>query len=219
MKKLPQLIDNHFLPAKLFLDDLQEIDKILQNSDLSYTLTIDEYELDSVHEIEQIQDKQDFNELKIRLNEPYLSLTINGYMTHIYSYGDTLSIGIIEKIKPIIRKRRKIHCFIQLGLIIVNLLLGVSNLLNIIENHDLYPELLQDIFAIIMIVLSIIIVTPIFDIDKNKFIAFTTKRYNEKSNYFIKNKDQLITNLIISVISIFIGGVGVTLFRFQLTGQ
>jgi hypothetical protein len=51
-----------------------------------------------------------------------------------------------------------------------------------------------------------------------KFIVFATERSNEKTNVFIKNKDQIILNLI----SAATGAILITLFtwlRVKLTGQ
>jgi len=217
MKKVKQSIHIPLLPAKLFLDDLEKIDEILKESGLSYKLTIDDYELDSIHEIQQIEEKQNFNELEITVNERYFNLSINGYATYIYSPDDSLYVGITEKIKPIIQKRKQISCFIELGLIIFNMLLVFSNLLNMY--YHFYSELIQHIFSVTVLVLNIIIIVSSLRNKTNKFIAFTAKRSNEKNNYFTKNKEQLITNSIISIINLIIGGIGVTVLRFLLTGQ
>lgn len=217
MKKIQQPIHAHLLPAKLFLDDLEEIDEILKESGLSYKLTLDEYELDSVYEIQQIEEKQNFNKLEITLNERFFNLSIDGYMTYIYSPSNSLYVGITEKIKPIIQKRKQIYGFIELGLVIFNMLLVFSNLLNMY--YHFYSDLIQNMVSVTMLLLSIRIVVSSLGNKKSKFIAFTTKRSNEKNNYFTKNKEQLLTNSIINIINIIIGGIGVTVLRFLLTGQ
>src|SRR4028119_2265352 len=109
MKKIKQSIYTDLQKAKIFFDDLEEIDKILKESCSSYTITLDEYELDSINEIAEIKEKRDFHNLEIRLDEPRFSLIMDEDTSYIISKEDSLSIGIIERLKPIIRKRRKIY--------------------------------------------------------------------------------------------------------------
>jgi hypothetical protein len=57
----------------------------------------------------------------------------------------------------------------------------------------------------------------LYGLDKN-FIVFTTEKSNKKTNFLVKNKDQII----LSSISAAIGALLITLFawfRFKLTGQ
>jgi len=198
--------------VKLFLDDLQEIDKILREScssynitfndnesklnlindaiqeiDIfelysSYTITLDEYELESIDEIKEIEEKQDFHNLQIRLTKPFFVLEIDEFDTHIYSREDSLCIGITERIKPIIQKRKKFQLFYIF-----------IYLLNFFKN------------------------------DSSKFIVFTTKKSNEQNNYFIENKDELITKAFFGIITtgigIFIGNKIIPWFTFLLNGQ
>jgi len=199
MKKLKKPISTFLPTAKIFLDDVEKIEEILRESCSSYNITFnepkldsiteikeiqklveeaysfytikldEEYELDSIDEIKKIEEKQDFHDLDITLTKPYFKLKLDHFETLIYCDDDTLCMGIIERIKPIILKR-KTHF-----------------------RHWLYG------------------------LDK-KFIVFTTERSNEKTNFFIKNKDQII----LSSISAAIGALLITLFtwfRFKLTGQ
>jgi hypothetical protein len=214
MKKLTQSTSTDLPPAKLFLDDLEEIDKILKESCSSYTLTIDEYELDSINEIKEIEERQDFYDLKITLDEFYFILNIGQYWSYIISEDTLLCIGIIEKIKPIIQKRRKRRFFTLFYPLILNVLLLFSVA---IDKYyiDIYSGLIEYIILGIMMLLNIIILIDIistFRNTTNKFTVFTTKKSTEQTNYFTKNKDQIISNSISAVI----GGIFATLFRFIL---
>ncbi len=199
MKKLKKPITTFLPTAKIFLDDVEKIEEILRESCSSYNITFnnpkldsineieeihklleesysfytieldEEYELDSINEINEINEiaeKQDFHNLEITLTRPYFYLKLDEFNTHICCDDDSLCIGIIERIKPIILKRKTRF------------------------QHWLHGV-------------------------DNKFIVFTTERSNEKTNFFIKNKDQVI----LSSISMTIGGILVALFKFILTGQ
>lgn len=265
MKKIKQSISTVLPTAKIFLDDLEEIDKILkescspynitfnknenelnsinvikedkilEESYSSYTITLDEYELSSIDEIKEIKEKQDFHNLKIELTKPYFYLNMDKFRTYIYSDEDALCIGIIEKIKPIIQKRRKpyfqkVEPYILTGLIII-LLIFILFLTILLFNPslksylNLYLDLIKNVIlgtmilsSIFLIVITIFILFRFWNKNKNKFIVFTSKKSDEPSNLFIKNKDQII----LSSISAAIGALLVTLFtwfRLILTGQ
>lgn len=218
MKKVKQSIHTNLSTAKLFFDDLEEIDKILKESWSFYTLTIDEYELDSVNEITQIEEKQDFNELQIKLTEPYFTLSIDENMTYIYSENDSLCIGVIERIKPIIKRRKTyFNYFIPFWAFIFNVLLLFSLSLDMYYK-DLYSDLIEYIILGATILLDIKVVMSTFRNDRNKFTVFTTKKSNEQSNYYTRNKDQIITILMSGFIGL-VTGICVAWYRFKLTCQ
>jgi hypothetical protein len=62
----------------------------------------------------------------------------------------------------------------------------------------------------------------LFKDDNSKFIVFTTKKSNEQTNYFIENKDELITKLFFGIITtaigIFIGNKVLPWFQSLLNG-
>ncbi|MEG4344601.1 hypothetical protein QUB70_15085 [Microcoleus sp. A003_D6] len=253
MKKLKKPITTSLPTAKIFLDDVEKIEEILIESCSSYniifndpkldsfceiqrtrelfnesysfyTIKLDEeYELDSIDEIKEIAEKQDFHNLRITLTKPYFILDFNHLDTHIYCDDDTLCIGIIERIKPIIQKRKICS---QLSLYIFVFLLGI--LLFIIILIDILMNLYSDLISYIImgtaILLSIISCKFIFfKEDSRKFIVFTTKKSNKKSNYFIENKDELITKLFFGIITtatgIFIGNKVIPFFTSLFNGQ
>lgn len=259
MKKIKQSISTVLPTAKIFLDDLEEIDKILRESCSSYninfneyelksinevkevhkiieetrkileesysfyTITLDEYKLDSINEIKEIEEKQHFHNLEITLTKPYFNLKMDEFSTHIYSEEDSLCIGIIERIKPIIKKRRKTYfqCWFDIFIFLVNVLLLFINLLDSYIN--LYSDFIGYIILATILPLDIIFIRSVFKDDKSKFIVFTTKKSNEQSNYFIENKDELITKLFFGIITtaigIFIGNKVIPWFTSLLTGQ
>lgn len=252
MKKRKKSISTVLPTAKIFLDDLEEIDKIirescssynitfnkyeldsideikeihklLEESYSSYIITLDEYELDSINEIKEIEEKQDFHNLEITLRQPYFHLELDEFSTHIYSDEDSLCIGITERIKPIIQKRKT---FSQLRLYIficlLEFLLVFIILLDLLMN--LYPDLISYMIMGVTILVNIISGKFIFfKDDSNKFIVFTTKKSTEQSNYFIDNKDELITKLFFGIlttaIGIFIGNKVIPWFTSLLNAQ
>jgi|GEM_PF-2974495 len=230
MKIISQNLLTPLPQAKLFLDDLQEIDKILTESwpSSSYTLIIDEYELNSINEITQIVGKEDFNKLEIRVSQANFNLILNGriiFSSYISSSRDSICIGTIEKIKPIIQKRRPKYNYFIFLVIFMFLLMFINYLDK--NYYNLYSGLIEGIVLVTAFLLSVailvFIIRDFYVSNKRKgVIVFTAKTSTQQTNYFQRNKDQLITILISGVISGIIGivvGLSLAWFRFKLTGK
>lgn len=184
-----------------------------------YTIKLDdEYELYSINEIKEIEEKQDFHNLEIMLRKPYFRLEFDEFNTHIYCNDDSLCLGIIERIKPIILKRKTYFQMSQyIFIYLLQLLIAIVLLIDVLTH--LYSDLIS--WMLIVTEFLLIIISSkltFFKDDNNKFIVFTTERSNEKTNLFIKNKDQII----LSSISATIGALLITFFtwlRLIFTGQ
>lgn len=205
------------------INENEEMYKILEDLHPFYTIKLDEeYELYSINEIKEIEEKQDFHNLEIMLMKPYFRLEFDEFHTHIYCNDDSLCLGIIERIKPIILKRKtyfqlRNYIFIYL----LEFLLAIVLLIDVLMN--LYSDLISWMLIVTAILLSIISSKLIFFKDDNsKFIVFTTKKSNEQTNYFIENKDELITKLFFGIITtaigIFIGNKVLPWFQTLLNG-
>lgn len=194
----------------------EEMYTILEDLPSFYTIKLDdEYELYSINEIKEIEEKQDFTNLEIMLRKPYFRLEFDEFHTHIYCNDDSLCLGIIEKIKPIILKRKT---YFQLSnylfIYLVGFLLAIVLLIDVLMN--LYSDLIGWILIGISILWNIITIKlTFFKDDNSKMIVFTTIKSNEKTNFFIKNKDQLILTSISATIIALLG----TFLKFILTGQ
>jgi hypothetical protein len=194
----------------------EEMYTILEDLHSFYTIKLDdEYELYSINEIKEIEEKQDFTNLEIMLRKPYFRLEFDEFHTHIYCDDDSLCLGIIERIKPIILKRKT---YFQLSNYLFIYLVGF--LLAIVLSIDVLMNLYSDLIGWILIGISILwnIITvklTFFKDDNSKMIVFTTIKSNEKTNFFIKNKDQLILTSISATIIALLG----TFLKFILTGQ
>lgn len=228
MKKIKKSIFTYLPIAKLFFDDLEQIDEILKESFSSYTLVLnDEYELESIEEVSLIKDKQDFNELRIGLVQPYFSLNITQYFTTIYINDEPICIGVVEKIKPIIRKRRKLLYYYSYFELIFSVTLSCFNYFLVTYHKDIYPDLIENVILGIIILWYLKIIfgyinTFVFG-NRKKNIVFTTKKSNEQSNYFISNKEELITKFFFGAITtgigIFIGNKVIPWVTSLLPGQ
>jgi len=215
MKKVNKSVFVVLSVVKLFLNDLEEIDAILKANSSSYKLTLDDYELESINEVREIDEKQDFHELKIQVSDPYISVEINKNGSHIYllSEDEIMSIGITEKLKKILKNRRNtwkyFYRYTTYFFVIVSILsLELSPVYY--ENH----KIILIGYAFWAFTILWCIVSFIFR-NKNN-IVFTSKKYHEIDNYFVRNKDQLINSIVSGFIGLLVG-ITVTWFRCNLT--
>lgn len=189
------------LPVKIYLEDLDEIISIL-NEDGSRKIEIKtrEYKL-TPDEFKQKYKDENLNYLEINSNNPYINVDF-GYSNgvRIYSGDDSASsVGIIEKIKNIVKPKRKIF----------NLFLGRNNynfsiifilcwfLILLFFNHLATKEFYLVGF-IVYIVFSALFMLPLFN--RNNIIVSNKK---DRPSFFIRKSDDLV----IAIISAFLGGV------------
>ncbi len=188
------------LPVKVYLEDLDEIISILnEDGPRKIEIKTREYKL-TPDEFKQKYKDANLNYLEINSHSPYINVSFdysNG--VRIYSGDDSASsVGIIEKIKNVVKPKRKIF----------NLFLGKSNL-----NLSIFfilcwfffllffkPLATKDVYLgglIVYIVFSALFMAPLFN--RNNIIVSNKK---DRPNFFIRKSDDLV----IAIISAFLGG-------------
>lgn len=197
--------------AKLYLDDLKKIDEILKENSLIYKVTLDEYELESIGEILSIKDKQEFTKLSIRAIEPHFylslgtSLTARTWMSH---EDDCTVLGVIEKIKPIIKERRNNWRFFS------NILNFFLVIVVIILVWIYFETKNSSILMFANVILWSFIFKSLFVKEKD-VVVFKSINFEERTSYFTRNKDQIITNILSASIGL-VTGIVLTFLKVKL---
>ena len=189
------------LPVKVYLEDLDEIISIL-NEDGSGKIEIKtrEYKL-TPDEFKQKYKDENLNYLEIKSSNPYINVDFdysNG--VRIYSGDDSASsVGIIEKIKNIVKPKRKIfNLFLgrnnyNLNIIFILCWLIILLFFNHLANKESYL-----VGVVVYIVFSALFMLPLFN--RNNIIVSNKK---DRPSFFIRKSDDLV----IAIISAFLGGV------------
>lgn len=119
MRELRRSRDKYLPPVKLFLDDVDQIERIMvsDGDNRVLNLTTSEYELDNLRELGEINRSQ-IEELHFKLleppsNNPLVVLDIEPQMVRIHTDEETTTIrGIMDKIEDLLYpKRLRISAF------------------------------------------------------------------------------------------------------------
>jgi hypothetical protein len=106
MKKLSQSISISLSPVKVFIEDIELIEKIYKDNCEFFRIRTEEYELDSVEELKALNIKK-YNFVEFTSKQPYINLVISSDSTRIYSSANDInSTGIVLKLKDILKSCR-----------------------------------------------------------------------------------------------------------------
>lgn len=208
MKKLSQSIWKSFKMPYLYLDDINEIERIITTElqPKEYKIEFCGYEYNNVNEISS----KTSNSTKLRIisHSPYLNIDFGDNHSIISSYDDDLkTVGAIDKISKIISKRERkllwyasqLSAFLaSLPIIILSFL--IKNYKNVLLSGNLFYLLIILFCFIAWVIIGYR--SLFYKYSKIEFI-----NSSEKPNIFIKNKDQIFVGVIIAILSYLLGKI------------
>lgn len=206
MKKKSQSFSQNFKMPHLFREDLEELENIIKDlSPRQCKFETKDFEYNSIQEIsEKAMARNDFH---IQMYDPYISIDFCKTSARIYSSDDDIkALGIVKKMSVIIEKRER------------KSLWKLSKLSNFLAPILIWsPFILMMFFSKEIIKLNIVlfVITVLITwfmaiiwwmvayhayLKNFSFIEFVYKK--NKSNFFTRNKDQIIVGIIVAIISI-----------------
>lgn len=183
---------------KIFLEDIEDIIKIMSNGERIGEISNDNIEYDSLDELKQ-KNKLKLKELNLINNNPYISIRIkHGVMGGVSLFaGDDAEFQFL-KLKELLLKRNRWFSFMSyyaiflLGCIALGLLSGhISNIGK--SNPHFYQFLLLFIVISILTIISLACYT-------GYFTSIELNYSYEKQSFWARNSDQIITASIGTVI-------------------
>lgn len=189
-------------PLRLYLDDIDEINSILETDYKDYNIETTEYELESLHEVKDLKEDK-IDSLTFKSLKPYISLKFayNG-TTLVCEEDDTKSVGILSKIKAILDKRTLSIKFVDnnwfgilliSGIFILLFLAMLSGKTMLISKEYTY-SLFISTFTYLGVVVLIAFLMDLVTNRKHTLIYISYKK--ERPNFFVRNKDGFILVLI-----------------------
>lgn len=207
MKKKIQTYSQYFKMPHLFLEDLENIERIIKEE-----LNPVEYKLDSklfeYQEIKEIpEDTGLTNEFHIQTISPNIIIDFDKFNSRIYVGDDDIkTVGAVKKITDIISKkeRKLLWYLLELSKIFAPILFYFPVLLGVLVGKEIIKS-----NRILFLVLTIVIcVVAVFwwimgdHIIRKKFSVIEFIYKKTKSNLFTRNKDKIMINIIVAIISI-----------------
>lgn len=201
MKKIATMPSIDLKPVNIHLSDLRYIESVLKDELHSDQVTyeIGDYEYDSLSEIPNTQ--LPVSRLVIKSKDPYVSIRFARMYSNISSSVSSLAVtGALAQIEKSLKRRvRKLHYYIIRPFAFLGL--PVMFALAAISIQDGMPLMVKQ-FLLTAGVLSILF--WVFAI-KVTFTEHSIIHLDErKGNFFSRNRDALIVNLIVAVFAAFL---------------
>jgi len=203
MKKLSQSISIFLSPVQLFIEDMELLEKVYKDNCESCTICTEEYELESIEELKQL-DVKTLSLVEFNSRNPYISLVISSAHTMIFTLEhDVKSTGIVTKLKDILTSRRSPFIYsvstwswIIGGCTIILMLLSFQDF--ILSNTTVSCTVLG------LELISLIVQLFLLKFGNAKYPVVYLKSTNDKSNLFIEHKNLFIAGVITLIVQLLI---------------
>jgi hypothetical protein len=198
-------------PIVIYSDDLRAIAEIITEASKSVSISLksksDEYEFDSVAELEKLGDLEEtvFHNAEISSRgDIYITVSLNPFQARIYlSEDNTYGRGLLEKIQEILQPKNKYIFFFFLTPIFSwpLFLFGIS----------LYVKSKWISIIIILVALGWFAVG--YKVSFKQYCTIYTKKRQEMPSFFKRKKDDLILAAISGIIGAIFGALAIAILR------
>ena len=108
MKKLNKSINKEYPPVVLYLEDLEEIERVLRDNAKDFVITYGNCQYDSVNELVGAVGAKQILGVELKAQNPYTTIDLHKTWTKIYvSASETTAVGVFHQIEEIILRCRR----------------------------------------------------------------------------------------------------------------
>jgi len=206
-RRLPQSYSEAYPQVKLYLDDVEEIVKILKEISNEIEIKTEEYAFSDVSELTKTY-AEDFTNLEIGSRNPYINIAFRRYRLSVYASEQTLAIlGAIQKIKDLLRKRKRSWILRRYYLVIlIDTTLTLILARGVTSWFSVAP-LPIDLLNGIVVVLNFSLIWKSYKIPHSLIIP---QRRLERISFWKRNRDQILVGIICAIL----GGLFVSLLNY-----
>jgi hypothetical protein len=208
MRRVDEPISKEYLPLRLFLDDLQEIENILKGPAQSVSIKVRGFEFDSIDEFSKNSGHRKITDLQITCSTPYVSLEFTRFSARLYvGSSDDTAAGLFHKLDQLLTQSRIPFWFLHSYYFVwvLNILLPLNTA--VVSNEPTSTSVSLVAGAWIFRVLYV-------RLRRHSTVILSNR--NERSTFLSRKKDDLILALISGIIGALLGIAG-TLIVNQLT--
>jgi hypothetical protein len=205
MEKVIKPIRKKYLPVKIYIDDIEKIVSIFDSNNISYTLETDQFKFKSLSNLVESLNQKEIPKLQIQTDKPSITIDFNKMWASMDTYSnDTLTTGLFHNIDDVLKKTIRFFGFSYNFYFfwMINILFGVYSL-----NQE--SNSFTDLFDIPFVLLLIYTAKMLY-IRMIKYSSIQLVRKEDKANFFIRKKDDLILGIIMAII-----GAALTLLRVK----
>jgi len=205
MREIKKSYHKDFPPAKLYLDDLEEIVSIFHKVSPNVKISTDRYEFDGLDELPE-SGQEHLKFLELELMKPYLlSLSIGPREISFYSSEDELPArGVYNNIQSILKRRRRYFLPVSAIYILGWLLLNVAgySLGMVIASGFSEMRSWAIISHLVGVILSVVIIVRLgYLIIAGGHTIIITRRRKDAPSFLTRNLDKIILIIITALVT------------------
>ena len=217
MKKLLKSHSERLDPVKLYLDDIERILDIIRETCPETTMETDEYAVGEVAQLESLG-RDSINTLDIECSRPYITLQFRPYVTSLYIGQDTAEArGVFEKVKTVLVANRRRPQWLISNLWFATWL-GVPSLLLFFAALE-RRSVAAGAAAILGFVLAGAGTWWAYELAIHRHSVVVLRRRSQGASFWKRNRDRIITGIILSVIDLAAGSMFTLLIQWLLRGS
>lgn len=192
MKKLDKTIYRKYPPVVLYLEDLEEIERVLRDNALAFSISYGNYQYDSVSELVGAVGAKQIRDVRLRARDSYTSVDLDRNLTSAFvSADDNKAASVFYQLEEIILRCRRLFPWLYKAY-----LPSVSFVLVGLLSAGLEPLFAQHGFTLkyyiwaLPIVLFIWVYWIIFQ--RNSTVCL----FKKPGSFIARNHDQLILSVV-----------------------
>jgi hypothetical protein len=207
MEAVDRPILRNYLPLKLFLDDLETMERILVDSSSAVSFEAEGFRFSSMGELASKVKRVRLEALHIRANSPYVSIELTRLWAKLYvDSSQDKSAGIFYKLDQVLSNRCRSLKWLY-SYTCAWTLNGVALLSNFIPRYD------RRLSVALTSVLSIWVVWVAF-IRVRRHSTIILKHEKERGSFIDRNRDNLAVAVISAVLGALVGIAGTMLVGY-----
>lgn len=204
MKRIKGILSKNYKCPKLYLEDIEKIFEILNEAEIkNINLRADGYSYNNLEELEE--KKKKVRDLYIETDQPHIKIEFLRDSAQFYIFSDDLkSRGIFSSVNEIIsrRERKLLWILTAYDLFIIILISIILTFTRFFKEDPHY--IIKNILIISLG--AILLWTPISILVHWKYFSIIDLIRKDKiSNFFIRNKDNIIISIISTITGTIIG--------------
>lgn len=219
MHRIPQSVDKKLWPLRIHLDEVAELDTILRAHCKKVTLVIDAFELDTLAEINTLQ-KSSTTRLSFQCYEPFIRIVLNEWHGVIQANeDDPVILGVVERCVAVLRPFYCRARYVLAQIAHYNWLLpgGAGGAMGYFYADPWTDTAAKQMFFAAVTVFAVWVIWAVWS------WRFLTLRYNviyltkrlEAPSFWARQKDNLIVNGLVAIVSAAIGAAVAILLGAQ----
>jgi hypothetical protein len=206
MKKIGKSLSKNYLPVKLYLNDLFNIEDILKMYSNSIEIEAEGYQYSSIKELSEQLNINQITELKIIMSQPYTEINFYQQWAYIFVVADDIrGARLFIKLDELLKNKRRPLCFFY-NYFFINFIWTFIFSLNFFVDKYRIPYILLCVLGGFWIIWAIFV-------RMRRHSLIIIAKDNGFVKFWMRKKDDIIINIMTALIAAALGVFGTLLVQ------